>query len=116
LNSDEINYNFLETKNDTEHTLLHYSTLMGITKVLVRLWNWVKKQQTSKELNNNDKQTACPLAAAKSKLEALGKLWKCVNEELSAQGPNNRFLVYKDDKERTAWNMAAKIGNVIILK
>jgi len=56
------------------------------------------------------------LAAANSKLEALGKVWVCDSEELSPQEPNNKFSVTKDDKERTACHVVAKMGNVNILK
>jgi len=83
--------------------LSHYSTL------LARLWNWVKEQQTTEELNNIDRQTAWHLVAAKRKLEALGKLWKCVNEELSPQEPYNKFLVTKDDNKRSVLDMAEKL-------
>jgi len=78
---------------------LHYSTLLGIIQISVRLWNWAKEQQTAEELNNIDRQTAWHLAAAKSKLEELGKLCLCDNEELSPQEPSNKLLVTKNDKE-----------------
>jgi hypothetical protein len=56
------------------------------------------------------------LAAVKSKLEASGKLWECANEELMPQESSNQFLLTKDNKERTAWQVAAKMGNVSLLK
>ena len=56
------------------------------------------------------------LAKSKVKLEALSKLWECANEELTPQESSNEFLLNKEDKERYAWHVAAKMGNVSILK
>jgi ankyrin repeat protein len=100
--------------DDTGHMLLHYAPLLWIIQILERLWYWAKEQQTPKELNNIDRQTAWNLAAAK--LEALGKLCECSNEELTAQESSNKLLLNKDDKERTAWHVAAKMGNVSVIK
>jgi len=53
---------------------------LGLIEIFVRLWNWAKEEQTPEELNNIDRQSAWHLAAAKSKLEALDKLWVYDNE------------------------------------
>jgi len=65
--------------------LVHYVSLLGIIQILERLWNWVKLQQTSEELNNIDRQTSWHVAAEKGKLEALDTLWECANKELTPQ-------------------------------
>ena len=83
--------------------------------MLDRLRNWATEQLTSKELHNIERQTAWHLEVAKGKLEALGKLWECANEELRPQ-ESCKFLLNKDDKERTAWHVAAKLGNVRVFK
>ena len=51
------------------------------------------------ELNIIDRHTAWHLAAAKSKLEALGNMWEGANEELTPQESSNKFLLTKDNKE-----------------
>ena len=56
------------------------------------------------------------LAATNVKLEALDKLWKCANEELTSQESSNKFLLNKEDKERYVWHVATKMGNVSVLK
>jgi len=37
LNSDELNNKFMLGKDDTEHMLLHYASLLGIIQILERL-------------------------------------------------------------------------------
>jgi len=46
-------------KDDREHMLLHYASLLGIIQILERLWNWAKEQLTPQKLNNIDNK---PLA------------------------------------------------------
>jgi hypothetical protein len=46
-------------KDDTEHMLLHYVSLLGIIQILEKLWDWAKEQLTTKKLNNIDSK---PLA------------------------------------------------------
>jgi hypothetical protein len=48
--------------------------------------------------------------------EDPGKLWECANEELMPQESSNKFLLNKEDKERYAWHVAARMGNVSVLK
>ena len=56
------------------------------------------------------------LAATKGKLGELSKLLEFGNEELTPQESSNEFLLNKEDKERYAWHVAAKMGNVSVLK
>jgi len=44
----------------------------------------------------------------KGKLEALGKMWECANEEITPQKLSMKFLLTKDDKERNACHLATK--------
>jgi hypothetical protein len=106
----------LLAKNDTEHTLLYYASLLGIIQILERILNWGEEQLPIEELNNINRQTACLLVAAKRKLEALVKRWECANEKLTPQESCNKFSITKNDKERTAWHVTAKMGNVSLVK
>jgi hypothetical protein len=38
-------------KDDTEHMLLHYVSLLGIIQLLEKKWNWAKEQPTPQKLN-----------------------------------------------------------------
>jgi len=67
--------------------------LLGIIQILQKLWNWAKEQLTTEKLNNTDRQTVWHLTAAKSKLEALDKLWECANGELTPQESSNKFVL-----------------------
>ena len=95
--------------------LLHYASLLVIIQALEVLCNWPEEQQTAEELNSIYRQTAWHLAAGKVKLEALGELWECANEEITPQESSNKFMVHKDDKERTDWYVVAKMCNLSLL-
>ena len=69
----------------TENIAVTLRIVIGIIQMLDRLRNWATEQLTSKELHNIERQTAWHLEVAKGKLEALGKLWDCANEELRPQ-------------------------------
>jgi len=56
------------------------------------------------------------LATTKGKLGELNKLLGFGNKELTPQESSNEFLLNKEDKERYAWHVATKMGNVIVLK
>jgi hypothetical protein len=98
------------TQNTCCYITHHY---WGVIKILEIIWKWAKEQLTPQKLNNIDSK---PLALGSNKLEDLGKLWECANEELTPQEPRNKSLLNKEDKERYAWHVAAKMGNVSVLK
>jgi hypothetical protein len=69
--------------------LLHYPSLLGIMQILERILILGEEQLPIEALDNINRHTTCLQAAAKRKLEALGKLWECANEEQMPQGSCN---------------------------
>lgn len=43
--------------------------------------------------------------------EILQKIWECAKEKLTTDELNNKLLLDKDDREYTAWHVAAMIFN-----
>jgi hypothetical protein len=50
------------------------------------------------------------MAAHKVRLSILHELCEWAKEVLTQDVLNNEMLLVKDNMERTAWNMAAKVG------
>jgi hypothetical protein len=48
--------------------------------------------------------------------EVFDILWGWVKMELTTGVLNNQFILVKDDTERTAWHVAAKVGNSEVIQ
>ena len=51
------------------------------------------------------------MAAYKGKIEVLDILWEWAKEVLTTEDISKKFLLAKDDSERTAWHVASKTSN-----
>ena len=51
------------------------------------------------------------MVAYRGKIEVLDILWEWDKEVLTPEDISNKFLLARDDSERTAWHVAAKKGN-----
>jgi len=51
------------------------------------------------------------MAEENGNLELLYKIWEWAKWVLTSEDWNNKFLLAKDIKERTAWHRAAEKGN-----
>ena len=89
---------------------------------LWRLWQFHQSKQITKHQDSfcifmeNYTPTGALTRPKKCKLEALGKMWECANEEITPQKLSTNFLLTKDDKEENACHVAAKMSNVNLLK
>jgi hypothetical protein len=76
--------------------LLRYASLLGIIQILERILIWGEEHMPIEALDNINRQTACLPAAVKRKLEVLGKLWDCANEEQTPQESCNKLSITKE--------------------
>ena len=65
---------------------------------------------------NNRKQTAWHVAAKRSKVEILDKLWEWAKEGLNRDVLSNNLLLAKNDDEDTALHLTLHSGNVQTLE
>jgi hypothetical protein len=86
------------------------------------MWNLVKEQLSTEKLNNfllaqdDERRTACQVAAFCSKIEILNKLWKWSKEVLNTDELNNNLLLAKYRYEYTFLHYAQYSDTVQLLE
>lgn len=54
--------------------------------------------------------------SSEGQIRGISNLRECDNEELTPQEPRNTLLVTKDNTERIAWHVVAKLCSVRVLE